>query len=41
MTISQKFANTFKDFPIIQKPNTFTIDDAIKTMESTVGGAGQ
>ena len=27
-----KFAETFKDFPAIQKPNTFTIDDAIAKM---------
>ena len=27
-----KFAETFKDFPPIQKPNTFTIDDAIEKM---------
>ena len=40
MTIAQKFAETFKEFPIIQKPNTFTIDDAIKSMHDTVGGAG-
>ena len=39
MTIAQKFAATFKDFPIIQKPNTFGIDDAIRAMEDTVGGA--
>ena len=39
MTIAQKFAETFKDFPPIQKPNSFTIDDAIKAMEDTVGGA--
>ncbi len=41
MAIAQKFAETFKDFPIIQKPNTFGIDDAIRAMEDTVGGAGQ
>ena len=29
MTIAGKFADTFKDFPPIQKPNSFTIDDAI------------
>ena len=29
MTLAQKFADTFKEFPIIQKPNTFTIDDAV------------
>lgn len=39
MAISQKFAATFKDFPIIQKPNSFTIDDAIKMMEDSAGGA--
>ena len=27
--IADKFAETFKDFPPIQKPNTFTIDDAL------------
>jgi arylsulfatase len=27
-----KFAETFKEFPAIQKPNTFTIDDAIAKM---------
>jgi arylsulfatase len=30
--IAGKFAATFKDFPAIQKPNTFTIDDALKAM---------
>lgn len=34
-----KFADTFKEFPPIQKPNTFTIDDAISKMsESAAGG---
>jgi arylsulfatase len=34
---AQMFAATFKDFPPIQKPNTFTIDDAISKMaEATV-----
>jgi arylsulfatase len=27
-----KFAETFKEFPAIQKPNTFTIDDAMGKM---------
>jgi arylsulfatase A-like enzyme len=36
--IADKFAETFKAFPPIQKPNTFTIDDALKMMRST-GGA--
>ena len=46
MTIAGKFAETFKDFPPIQKPNTFTIDDAIgedgrrprRRLSSTPGG---
>jgi len=34
-----KWAETFKDFPIIQKPNTFTIGDAIgKMAEASAGG---
>ena len=32
--IAGQFAATFKDFPPIQKPNSFTIDDAIKAMEA-------
>ena len=31
-TIATKFADTFKEFPAIQKPNSFTIDDALKAM---------
>jgi arylsulfatase len=27
-----KFAETFKEFPPAQKPNTFTVDDALKKM---------
>src|SRR5688572_25227983 len=30
--IADQFAATFKDFPPIQKPNTFTIDDALAMM---------
>jgi arylsulfatase len=30
--IAGKWAATFKDFPPIQKPNTFTLDDALKAM---------
>jgi arylsulfatase len=30
-----KFAETFKEFPAIQKPNTFTIDDAMAKMSET------
>jgi arylsulfatase A-like enzyme len=35
--LADKFAATFKDFPIIQKPNTFTIDDAIKKLSEPAG----
>ena len=38
MRSPDKFAATFKDFPPIQKPNTFTIDDALKMMQSAGGG---
>ena len=34
----QAFASTFKEFPPIQKPNTFTIDDAIAKMSEPVAG---
>jgi hypothetical protein len=34
-----KFAETFKEFPPIQKPNTFTVDDAIAKMSEAAGGA--
>jgi arylsulfatase len=37
--IAAQFAATFKDFPPIQKPNTFTIDDAIKAMHGAAAGA--
>jgi arylsulfatase len=37
--IAVKWAETFKEFPPIQKPNTFTIDDAIGKMNA-VGGGG-
>jgi arylsulfatase len=36
--VAGQFAATFKDFPPIQKPNTFTIDDAIKAMHSVAAG---
>ena len=34
-----KFNETFVDFPKIQKPNTFTADQAIKKMQATVTGS--
>ncbi|MGJ7562235.1 arylsulfatase [Variovorax sp. GB1R11] len=38
--IADKFAATFKDFPPVQKPNTFTIDDALAKMsEAAAGGS--
>src|SRR6478609_8200138 len=33
-----KFAETFKEFPAIQRPNTFTLDDALKAMHDTAAG---
>src|SRR5215471_7707456 len=36
--IAGQFAGTFKEFPPIQKPNTFTVDDAIKAMHSVAAG---
>ena len=36
--IAAQFAATFKDFPPIQKPNTFTIDDAVKAMHGAAAG---
>ena len=36
--LADKFAATFKEFPPIQKPNSFTIDDALAMMSSAGGG---
>jgi arylsulfatase len=36
--IANKWAETFKEFPPIQKPNSFTIDDALKMMSQASGG---
>ena len=35
--IAAKFAETFQEFPVVQKPNSFTIDDAMAKM-SEAGG---
>jgi arylsulfatase A-like enzyme len=35
----QAFAATFRDFPPIQKPNSFTIDDAVAKMADAHAGA--
>jgi len=34
-----KFIDTFKEFPPIQKPNSFTIDDALEKMKEISSGA--
>ena len=34
-----KFAETFKEFPAIQKPNSFTIDDAMAKMSEAAGAS--
>ena len=36
-TIAARWADTFKEFPPIQKPNTFTIDDALAVMRESAG----
>jgi hypothetical protein len=36
--IGAQWAATFKDFPPIQKPNTFTLDDALRMMHETAAG---
>ena len=36
--VAGKFAETFKDFPSVQKPNTFTIDDAMRKMSEAASG---
>jgi arylsulfatase A-like enzyme len=37
-SIAGKWAATFKDFPAIQKPNTFTLDDALAAMSAAGSG---
>ena len=34
-----KFVDTFKEFPLIQEPNTFTVDDALRRMNEAMSGA--
>jgi len=36
----RSFAETFREFPPIQKPNGFTIDDALEKMRDVAGGVG-
>lgn len=35
--VAEKFAETFMEFPAVQKPNSFTIDDALAKMSETAG----
>jgi len=37
--LADKFAQTFKDFPPVQKPGSFTVDDAMKKMAETSSGS--
>lgn len=34
-----KFVESFKDFPPVQRPNTFTVDDALRKMGESMAGA--
>jgi hypothetical protein len=36
--VARKFAETFKEFPAVQKPNSFTIDDAMAKMSEAATG---
>lgn len=36
---AKKFAETFREFPPVQRPNSFTIDDAIAKMADANAGA--
>jgi arylsulfatase A-like enzyme len=37
-TAAAKFAETFKEFPAVQKPNSFTVDDALAKMSEAGSG---
>ena len=39
--IAGAFAETFKEFPAIQRPNSFTIDDALRAMSEAASGGKQ
>jgi hypothetical protein len=39
--IAGAFADTFKEFPAIQRPNSFTIDDALRAMSEDASGGKQ
>jgi arylsulfatase len=37
--IMAQFVATFKEFPAVQRPNTFTVDDALRKMSESMAGA--
>jgi arylsulfatase len=37
--LAGRFAATFKDFPPVQRPNTFTVDDALAKMHEVAAGS--
>ena len=37
--VAKKFAETFKEFPSIQKPNSLTLDDALSKMSEAASGS--
>ena len=37
--VAKKFAEIFKEFPSIQKPNSLTLDDAMAKMSEAAGGS--
>jgi hypothetical protein len=38
MTVADRWASTFKEFPPVQRPNSFTIDDALKMLSAAAAG---
>ena len=41
MAVADQWASTFKDFPPVQHPNSFTIDDALKMLSAAAAGGGR
>jgi arylsulfatase len=35
-----RFVKTFNEFPAVQKPNTFTVDDALEKLSAMGSGGG-
>jgi arylsulfatase len=38
--LTDKFAKTFKEFPSVQPPGSFSVDDAMAKMSEAAGSAG-